>query len=50
MSRLKLRESARLAKSVKQITFDGFWGKLEAKWYFLRQPFRKYMRSNQVFM
>ena len=34
----------RATKIVKEVKFEGVWGELEAKIYFQRQPFTKYLR------
>ena len=38
----------RVTKIVKQIKFEGAWGKLEAKYCFQRQSWPKYMRQTLV--
>ena len=38
----------RVTKIVKQIKFEGTWGKLEAQYCFQRQPWPKYMRQTLV--
>ena len=40
----------RVTKIVKQIKFEGVWGKLEARSCLQRQPFTKYSRQTIVFM
>ena len=40
----------RVIKVVKEMKFEGFWGKLEAKNFFQRQSFTKYLRVTLVFM
>ena len=37
-----------VTKIVKQIKFEGDWGKLEAKYFFQRQSWAKYMRQTLV--
>ena len=43
-------KSLRVTKIVKEIKFEGVWGKLEAKDYFQRQSFTKYLRVTLVVM
>ena len=40
----------KVTKIVKQIKFEGVWGKLEAKNCLQRQPFTKYLRKTLIFM
>ena len=40
----------RVTKIVKEIKSEGVWGELEAKKYFKRQPFTKYLRLTLVSM
>ena len=40
----------RVSKIVKQIKFQGVWGKLTAKLHFQRQSFKKYLRKTLAFI
>ena len=40
----------RVTKTVKEVMFEGVWGKLEAKKCFQCQSFTKYLRLTLVFM
>ena len=48
--KLKLCEGLSVTKIIKEIKFEGAWGKLEGRTCFRRDSFTKYLRLTLVFM